>query len=57
MHTIGALEPRNDVVHASYWLVVIFIDINVKRQGWPDIQPVPCRCSACTGKLQIQAMW
>ena len=52
--TIGALERRNDIDHASSWVARGFYD---ERQGWPDIQHVPHWCSGRTEKLQIEVTW
>jgi hypothetical protein len=54
-HTISALERRNDVIHA--WFRVEEIGLNDKRQGWPNTQAVPHRCSACIENPEIQATW
>jgi hypothetical protein len=49
--TIAALEPRNNVVHASCFVATAAP--NDKEQGWPDIQHVPRRCNFLASKLQV----
>jgi hypothetical protein len=53
-YAIAVLEEYSD--HIIYWYFVEFAQ-NEERQGWPDIQGLPCRCSGCITDLQIQTTW